>query len=383
MDIQVKDLGAPGVSPIKVSGTGQQTCGFGYVFVPKGVDRDSFVNSCFRKNRIAIIDDSAGNIIYDCYISSEALSNLVFPEKDGEKGMGVIWISQPFLDNPMVIGTFNNFDKITLQSDQEINIRKAWGSGFLEIKGNAKDGRLYINANGKDFGEIHLSALGNNAAAIYLASNGVVNINADETVNVVSNGGVSVNVANPENNNTTGLIMDSGSLVIHADYGIEEDKGTTVTITEDEITADVILNQTKGKLVINDEEVTADLTINETSYSSTTTESGTQTLVKVGEGNYQQIIDAEKYETVFQDCTIRAEDGKLTVSQGDAVIELSAGKMAIVNGGTGLNELFTKIVEAISSLTVSTPQGPSGTPLPPTIAKTQQINSLLKQFFNR
>ena len=73
----------------------------------------------------------------------------------------------------------------------------------------------------------------------------------------------------------------------------------------------------------------------------------------------------------------------MTLSQGEAMIEISNGKMAIINGGTGLNELLTKIVDAIATLTVSTAVGPSGTPLPPTIEKTTELNSLLKQFFNK
>ena len=380
MKIEVKNIGSPGVSPI--GKTQQQTAGFGYIFIPKGVDRESFVKSCFRKNKIAIIDDSAGNIIYDCYISSEALANLTFPNNDGEKGMGVIWISQPFLENPIIIGTFNNFDQITLQSDEEINIRKAWGTGFLEIKGNAKDGRLYINANGKDFGEIHLSALGNNAAAIHLASNGIVNISGDENVNIVSNGSLTINAINPENNNSTGFSLDKDTLLAHTTFG-DENNGTVITITEEETSVETIINETKSLVTVTEEAVNTELQFKETTFVSETNEQGTQSTITIGETNYQQTINADKAEILFQDCTIKMEEETLTISQGEAIIEISGGKLAVINNGTGLNELLTKIVDAIATLTVSTAVGPSGTPLPPTIQKTTELTNLLKQFFNK
>lgn len=382
MRIEVKNLGVPGVSPITSAHPKQQTAGFGYIFIPKGVDRDSFVKSCFRKNKISIIDDSAGNILFDCYISSEALANLTFPSKDGEKGMGVIWISQPFLENPIIIGTFNNFDQITLQSDEEINIRKAWGTGFLEIKGNAKDGRLYINANGKEFGEIHLSALGNNAAAIHVSSNGIVNISGDENVNLVTNGSLSINAINPENNNTTGFSLDKDTLMAHTTFG-DNENGTTVTITEEEVSVETVINETKSVLTITEESLETTLQFKETTFVSSTNEQGTQSTITIGETSYQQTIDETKAETLFQDCTIKMEEEKLTLSQGDAMVEISGGKLAVVNNGTGLNELLTKIVDAIATLTVSTAVGPSGTPLPPTIQKTTELTNLLKQFFNK
>ena len=382
MRIEVKNLGVPGVSPITSAHPKQQTAGFGYIFIPKGVDRDSFVKSCFRKNKISIIDDSAGNILFDCYISSEALANLTFPSKGGEKGMGVIWISQPFLENPIIIGTFNNFDQITLQSDEEINIRKAWGTGFLEIKGNAKDGRLYINANGKEFGEIHLSALGNNAAAIHVSSNGIVNISGDENVNLVTNGSLSINAINPENNNTTGFSLDKDTLMAHATFG-DNENGTTVTITEEEVSVETVINDTKSTSTITEESLETSLQFKETTFVSSTNEQGTQSTITIGETSYQQTINEAKAETLFQDCTIKMEEEKLTLSQGDAMVEISGGKLAVVNNGTGLNELLTKIVDAIATLTVSTAVGPSGTPLPPTIQKTTELTDLLKQFFNK
>mgnify|MGYP006920888275 FL=1 len=56
--------------------------------------------------------------------------------------------------------------------------------------------------------------------------------------------------------------------------------------------------------------------------------------------------------------------------------------MSFINNSTGMNELMTKIVDAVKTLTVSTAVGPSGTPLPPTIQKTTELEQLLKKFFN-
>ena len=52
--IRLKKVGKQGVSPVRKQGTVQQTTGFGYVLIPEGVDRDKFVDTCFRTNKMMI-----------------------------------------------------------------------------------------------------------------------------------------------------------------------------------------------------------------------------------------------------------------------------------------------------------------------------------------
>ena len=121
--IRVKKVGKQGVSPVRKQGTVQQTTGFGYVLIPEGVDRDKFVDTCFRTNKISIIDDSEGNIIHECFISNEALQNIQFPRKVGEKGTPVMWISQSYMNQPMIVGTFVATNgRIPMRSDEEFSI---------------------------------------------------------------------------------------------------------------------------------------------------------------------------------------------------------------------------------------------------------------------
>ena len=49
------------------------------------------------------------------------------------------------------------------------------------------------------------------------------------------------------------------------------------------------------------------------------------TEIKAGESTYKQVVNESMDETTFQDCTVKAEKGKLTISQGKAVIEISGG----------------------------------------------------------
>lgn len=340
----VRNRRKPGVAPLQKPGTIQQTTGFGYVTIPEGVDRNKYVEMCFRKNRVTIIDDLAGNVIHDCYISKEVLANIEFPLEVGEKGMPVVWVSQTMQTVPMIIGSLTGYNNVTLRSDAEIHFSKVWEKGEVSIRGDAKDGSLTILVRGQEFSRIKIAALGSEDSVLDVFSNGNIDVTANKDINIKGFENVHAHVLDAALGNLSGFSVNKESLTVEANYGEGDDKNFTKT------------------------------TVNEQGFTVET---------KVGETAYKQTVSSAMDETTFQDCTIRKEENKLTIQQGEAIIELNNGKIAIINNGTGLNELLTKIVDAIATLTVSTAVGPSGTPLPPTIQKTTELDSLLQQFFNR
>ena len=333
-----------GVAPVGRNRTTQQTTGFGYVIIPEGVDRNKYVDGCFRRNRLPIIDDADGNIIHDCYVSKEVLANVEFPLEVGEKGVPVVWVAQPFQNIPMIVGTLSSYDSVTIRSDAEINYSKTWEKGEVTIKGNARDGSLTLLVRGQEFSRIKIAAFGSEDSVCEVFSNGSIDVTANKDVTIKAFQNLVGNVTDSETGNSSGFSVNKESFITEANYGEGDDK-----------------NFAKTQI----------------------TEEGRVTEIKAGESTYRQTVNESMDETTFQDCTVKAEKGKLTISQGNAVIEISGGKLAITNDGTGLNELLTKIVDAIATLTVSTAVGPSGTPLPPTIQKTTELTNLLKQFFNK
>jgi hypothetical protein len=76
------------------------------------------------------------------------------------------------------------------------------------------------------------------------------------------------------------------------------------------------------------------------------------------------IIKADKVELIKY-----AENG-LTVE-----IDSVSKKVDISNNTTSLTKLMTAVYDIISKLTVSTPNGPSGTPLPPTVMALEKFKT--------
>lgn len=72
---------------------------------------------------------------------------------------------------------------------------------------------------------------------------------------------------------------------------------------------------------------------------------------------------------------------KVEYSQGGLVIlcDSTDGKVQIKNDQVSLLEIMKDLKTLISQITVSTPNGPSGTPLPPTIAALTQFETKFNQ----
>ena len=70
--------------------------GFGYITIPYDVDRDLYIKTCYRKERVAIQLDDGGGIIRNCYVGKTAMQNIEFPENFDKLGSGVFFIVPKF-----------------------------------------------------------------------------------------------------------------------------------------------------------------------------------------------------------------------------------------------------------------------------------------------
>lgn len=66
---------------------------------------------------------------------------------------------------------------------------------------------------------------------------------------------------------------------------------------------------------------------------------------------------------------------------GKMIFNVSDDKMAIENQSTSLRKLFEALLKIVSELTVSTANGPSGTPLPPTVQAIEQAKQTISTLF--
>lgn len=104
-------------------------------------------------------------------------------------------------------------------------------------------------------------------------------------------------------------------------------------------------------------------------------------LVKPAAGSTVTVLDMSRGQ--LRDLVIVKVDTPelITMNLNSLAIEADAvaGKVAVSASGVSLIDLMASLANIIKQLTVSTPAGPSGTPLPPTLQQVTQFETDFKK----
>lgn len=365
-----------GVTPVTAD-LGGQSVGLARVIVPSDVDRDQYVADCYRTGRIDLYDENQGTYLKQCYATNEVLANLKFPRGVGDIGDPVVWVAQPTIFNrPMVIGTFPSGDRMRLGTDQTIEIHKEWDKGYVDVTADAKDGSLNVVVHGqeKSGGTVRVSVLGDEDSILEVKTDGLVSVESGKELRVRSYEKIDMQLENPENLDQTGVIVTKDGVDVAANYSVDEEDAEKVNYTKVHIDKD---GMSCEEYFCEDDDVTKyNVDINKESFTA-------KSAIKGDEVQFTHTITDEEYRIEFKDVIFSLKEKLAVLQQGeDTKIELKDGKVAIINSGTGMNDILSLLVDTIEKLTVATSMGPSGTPLPPTIQATTQLKQKLNQFFN-
>ena len=119
--------------------------GIGYITIPTDADRDSFIETCFRRERIAIQLDEGGSIIQNCHIDKDVLQKIDFPKDKTDLGSCVVYICDRFIRKPIIIGVISKRNESQLLRENSFKRSVKSDSGRVYIEGKAKDGNLFID----------------------------------------------------------------------------------------------------------------------------------------------------------------------------------------------------------------------------------------------
>lgn len=162
-----------------------ESIGFGYIAVPEDIDRNTFVDTCFRKKKVTIITTSGG-VIDDCYITSMTLQNIQFPLESGGKGSCVVFVSNRFSTKPIIIGVISGDISSDFLRENLYQLRKSVAGTDIEIIADPNQKNLTINIASRDRGTININSKGSKDCTLNLNSSGHITLTSDETLNNIS-----------------------------------------------------------------------------------------------------------------------------------------------------------------------------------------------------
>ena len=123
--------------------------GFGYIIVPSDVDRDQYIATCLREERVAIQLDFGMGFIQDCFITTSALREIKFPATPEELGSCVTFIGDEYHSAPVIIGVLSKRDESQLLEENVIKRDVSTKHASVNVESNGNTGEVFINVDSK------------------------------------------------------------------------------------------------------------------------------------------------------------------------------------------------------------------------------------------
>lgn len=161
--------------------------GTGYIVIPCDIDRDVYIEECYRKERVAVQMDDGMGILKNCFISQSAMQSVRFPESYKELGSLVVFIFDKFKSQPIILDVVSKRNETQLLQENSFKRVVTSKTGSVSIEGKAKDGNLFVNVE-SDFensGNIFINLRSKNNTSKF-------NVNCFGDINIYSEGDTSL-----------------------------------------------------------------------------------------------------------------------------------------------------------------------------------------------
>lgn len=195
--------------------------GIGYIGIPFGVDRDKFVKSCYRRNRVHVITDR-GSIRKNCYIDSDVIQEIKFPETCESLGSQIVFVMDSFLKIPIVIANISRTRERVASGENQINIQRSYNGGLLSIVGSG-EGKLLINLENSKSSKLLINLSGE-SSNLEINNKGYTMLSSNNDITINSATKVVKNVLNQSGNVQSSITLDQTG------FKYEDDKGNVLFI---------------------------------------------------------------------------------------------------------------------------------------------------------
>ncbi len=217
--------------------------GYGYIVFPYNVDRQSFIQTAYRQEKVSILPDQGSSMIHDCYITKSALREIIFPQENVQLGSGVIYVTNYFNNKPFIIGVVSKEDESNLFEECGINFTKVFNQNKVTFDANAERGEVVINvSNREDAASILLNCVGQSGTKVTINCNGDFFATIDGNVNINTNQSIALTSNNAEETVTSSVVVSNQDVTVNPNRRFNVGGGGEPVPLGDELTRQ--LNQT-------------------------------------------------------------------------------------------------------------------------------------------
>lgn len=173
--------------------------GIGFIVVPNEVDREQYIEDCYRTNTVTINGGLGYGYFSGVAVDIDVMQQLRFPTNvdNDTRGTAVVWIKDSISQRPVIVAVLRNQDEYFPLSQYQRYHKCEFEGKVVEVFFDANTSNLNINIIGDDQEAANLNikvTSVNKDSSINLECDNEVNLYPESALNVITSGKVVVNV---------------------------------------------------------------------------------------------------------------------------------------------------------------------------------------------
>jgi len=170
---------------------------FGYIVLPRNVERDKYVVESCLNNKAHVYDNILKTYIGEVMVTDQLLNDIEFPKKPKDFGSAVIIGYLNRASIPVCLGTINNKKSYNNTKQNSFRFTKSFNGNMIEIFGDSESGTLSISTSGgKNATILNIDVSGKNDSSLNINVLGKTKIKTSKQTDIEDSFGNSVSLTN-------------------------------------------------------------------------------------------------------------------------------------------------------------------------------------------
>lgn len=179
--------------------TGIGSAGVGFVVVPSNIDREQYINDCYRTNTLTINGGKGYGYFSGVHADINVMQNISFPNDEENRGTAVVWVKDAISQFPVIIGVLRKQNEYYSLAENQYRLKKdnIEKTRVVELFIDGDTSSLDVNIVGdKDEpANVNIKLSSENKDSTFnLSCDNEINISSDKNVNIESNQKITIQV---------------------------------------------------------------------------------------------------------------------------------------------------------------------------------------------